>query len=75
MTPWKKLVALHLDKEHSEVQSRESQQRTLDDIQKRGMPALSATELERAQWRNINDLTMVKQILDRIDEVVEKNIL
>lgn len=70
LIPWSKLVALHLDKEHAEVHSREQQQKTVEDIKKRGLPTLSATEIERAQWKNINDLTMIKQVLDRIDEVV-----
>jgi hypothetical protein len=73
--PWNKLITLTIDKEHADVKSEEKSQQTLAEIKKSGLPALDQQQLNLAQWSNINQMMIIKNILERIDEIVEKGIM
>jgi len=37
---------------------------------KQGLPAMSTHQFEHAQWRNINDLMMIRNYIERIEEII-----
>jgi len=72
LDPWKTRVTLNLDKENRIVHSQEKQQETLKEMAKQGLPSMSEGQLEHAQWRNINDLMMIRNYIERIEEIIAK---
>jgi len=75
LTPWKSMIQRNLDQENRIVHSPEKQQETLKAMAKKGLPPMSESQFENAQWRNINDLMLTRTHIDRIEEIILKKSL